>query len=104
MKKYKSPASALFFSLTWDFLNVYLPNQVGHSPNTVESYRDSLTIFRRYLTEKKRISLAKFMFSDCSKDLLFDFRDYLKQNGKEPSTINVRMTAIRAYAVISERG
>jgi len=97
MKKSKSPTSALFFSLTWDFLNVYLPNQVGRSPNTVESYRDSLTIFRRYLTDHKHISLKKFMFSDCTKDLLFDFRNYLSQGGNEPSTINVRMTAIRAY-------
>ena len=97
MKKSKSPISALFFSLTWDFLNVYLPYQVGRSPNTVESYRDSLTIFRRYLTDHKRISLKKFLFSDCTKDLLFDFRNYLSQGGNEPSTINVRMTAIRAY-------
>jgi site-specific recombinase XerD len=97
MKKSKSPASALFFSLTWDFLSEYMPKQVGRSPNTIESYRDSLTLFRRYLTQDRRVSLAKFMFSDCTKDLLFDFRNYLEQGGSEPSTINVRMTAIRVY-------
>ena len=97
MKKSKSPISALFFSLTWDFLNEYLPNQIGRSTHTVESYRDSLTLFRRYLTENERISLAKFKFSDCTKDCLFTFRNYLEQCGNEASTINVRMTAIRAY-------
>ena len=97
MKKSKPPALPLFFSLTWDFLNDYLPNQISRSPNTVESYRDSLTIFRRYLNENQRISLRKFTFSDCTKDLLFDFRNHLEKGGNEPSTINVRMTAIRAY-------
>ena len=97
MKKSKSPVTDLFFSLTWDFLNIYLPYQVGRSPNTIESYKDSLTLFRYYLTKNQRISLAKFMFSDCTKDRLFDFRNYLEKGGNEPSTINVRMTAIRAY-------
>jgi len=97
MKTSKSPKSALFFSLTWDFLNEYLPTQSGRSTNTIESYRDSLTLFRRYLKEGRRISISKFMFSDCTKDLLFDFRNYLEKSGSEPSTINVRMTAIRGY-------
>jgi len=97
MKNSKSTASALFFSLTWDFLNEYMPKQIGNSTHTIESYKDSLTVFRRYLTDSLHISLAKFMFSDCTKDLLFDFRSYLDQGGNEPSTINVRMTAIRAY-------
>ena len=101
MAKSKSPVSALFFSCTWDFLNVYLPSQVGRSPHTVESYGDSLTIFRRYLNEKRHISLAKFMFSECTKDLLFDFRNHLEECGSEPSTINVRMAAIRAYLYYS---
>jgi site-specific recombinase XerD len=97
MKKSKSHNLPLFFSFTWDFLNEYLPNQIGRSPYTIESYGDSLTIFRRYLNEYQRISLKKITFSDCTKDLLFDFRNYLEQRGNEASTINVRMTAIRAY-------
>jgi len=97
MKKSKTPKTRQFFAFTWEFLNEYLPNRIGRSPHTIESYRDSLTIFRHYLTENRRISLAKFMFSDCTKDLIFDFRNYLEQGGSEPSTINVRMTAIRAY-------
>ena len=97
MKKSKPPHLPLFFSFTWDFLNEYLPNQISRSPYTVESYGDSLTIFRRYLNESLRVSLRKFTFSDCTKDLLFDFRNYLEQGGNEASTINVRITAIRAY-------
>jgi site-specific recombinase XerD len=97
MKANKENHFALFFSMTWDFLNVYLPNQAGHSPDTVESYRDSLTLFRRFLINDQHISLAKFKFSECTKDCIYNFRDYLQQCGNQPSTVNVRVTAIRTY-------
>jgi len=97
MKKPKSSQSLLFFSLTWEFLNEYLPLQAGRSPATIESYRDSLTVFRRYLTQERRISISKFGFVDCTKDCVFDFRDYLVRNCNQPSSINVRITALRAY-------
>ena len=37
----------LFFSKTLDFLEHYLPDQALKSRNTIETYRDALTIFRR---------------------------------------------------------
>jgi site-specific recombinase XerD len=97
MKTTKSKQSALFFSLTWDFLEEYLPKQTGHSPDTIESYRDSLTLFRKYLTDSQHKSLAKFTFSDCTKDCIYNFRERLLANGNKPSTVNVRVTAIRTY-------
>jgi len=97
MKKSKNGSADLFFSFTWDYLNEYLPNQVGRSAATIASYRDSLSLFRRYLTEETHTSIAKFKFSDCTKDFIYDFRDYLRQKDCKPSTINVRITAIRAY-------
>ena len=99
MNNSKTNKPRLFFSMTWDFLNEYLPKQEGRSPATVESYRDSLTLFRRYLTEEQRQSIGTFKFSDCTKDCIYGFREYLKQNGSKPSTINVRVTAIRAYLI-----
>ena len=46
----------LFFSMTMDFLEVYLPQ--GHeSSKTVKAYRDGLTVFRRYLSEVQKISI-----------------------------------------------
>jgi site-specific recombinase XerD len=97
MSKPKSNQSDFFFSLTWEFLEEYLPKQEGRSATTIESYRDSLTVFRRYLVNHRHASIAKFKFSDCTKECIFDFRDYLKEKGNKPSTINVRVTAIRGY-------
>lgn len=97
MRTKKNAQPALFFSLTWEFLNEYLPKQAGHSEATVESYRDSLTLFRRFLCDVQYKSLAKFMFSDCTKDCIYSFREHLLQGGNKPSTVNVRVTAIRTY-------
>jgi site-specific recombinase XerD len=97
MKTAKNAESALFFSMTWNFLEEYLPKQAGHSAATVESYRDSLTLFRKFLTDFQHKSLAKFNFSDCTKDCIYSFREHLLQSGNTPSTVNVRVTAIRTY-------
>jgi site-specific recombinase XerD len=97
MKTSKKNSPVLFFSFTWEFLNEYLTRQAGHSAATVESYRDSLSLFRRYLNEGRQESIGKFKFSDCNKDCVYGFREYLKQKGNKPSTINVRVTAIRSY-------
>lgn len=97
MNNLKNNLSRLFFSLTWDFLNEYMPKQIGRSSATIESYRDSLSLFRRYLVNDNHMSISKFKFSDCTKDCIFTFRDYLQKSGSKPSTVNVRITAIRAY-------
>jgi hypothetical protein len=40
----------LFFSMTLDFLDVYIP-QDSPSAKTVKTYRDGLTVFRRYVCD-----------------------------------------------------
>ena len=89
MKIKKIDTDKLFFSKTWYFLNEYMPNRLNRSPKTIASYRDSLSIFRRFVAEKLNISMSKFKFSDCSRDCIFDFRDYLKQKGNAPSLTQI---------------
>ena len=91
------PITQLFFSKTWDFLNVYLVDQAGRSPATAESYRDSLTVFKNYLRDNTDYSISTFRFSDCTKDCIYEFRNYLIEKGIQPSSINVRVAAIRQY-------
>ena len=55
----------LFFSMTYDFLTVYIP-QDSASSKTVKTYRDGLTIFRRYVAEVKGFSIRSFSFSQCT--------------------------------------
>lgn len=86
-----------FFSMTWDFLNVYLPSQHQNSSQTVSAYGDALTIFRRYLTDTLSISIADFRFTDLTYDFLLDYRIHLENKRYKPRTINHRLAAIAAY-------
>lgn len=87
----------LFFSKTNDFLNLYLPRQAMKSDNTINTYRDGLTVFRKYLSEVKNISIRKFSFEECTHDFLLDYMAYLKDKGCAAGTCNNRLAAIRAY-------
>jgi len=87
----------LFFSRTLDYLSHYLPNQALKSDHTIETYRDALTIFRRYITDERRMSLRKFRFEDCTHDFLLDYVAYLNGSGCAPRTCNNRLAAVRAY-------
>lgn len=97
MKRSTCSDKELFFTKTWEYLHEYMPRQLGRSPETVESYTDSLSLFRRYLWEVHHISVSAFRFSDCTRDLVLEFRSYLSEHGSSPATVNVRMTALRSY-------
>lgn len=87
----------LFFSKTGEYLNHYLPNQVHKSPKTIKTYRDALTVFRRYLLEKRGISIKDFRFEDCTHELLLDYLAFLSESGHKPTSCNNRMAAVKSY-------
>ena len=87
----------LFFSKTNDFFSHYLPCQAVRSIHTIETYRDGLTVFRRYITNVRKISIKKFLFTDCTSELMLDYLGYLNNQGCEASTCNNRLAALRAY-------
>ena len=87
----------LFFSRTYDFLERYLPRQVGRSPHTVESYRDALTVFRRFVRDERGLSVADMEFGDCTRDLVLSFVEHLRSQGCSAGTCNQRLAAIRSY-------
>lgn len=74
----KKTEEKLFFSKTLDFLEHYLAHQAGKSRNTVETYRDALTVFRRYILEIQHLSIRSFSFADCTHDLLLSYMQYLR--------------------------
>ena len=78
----KTDYDHLFFSRTRDFLDIYLSKQCSRSPYTVKTYRDALTVFRRYVTHQG-ISLKRFSFEDCTRDFMLSFMEYLLQEGYE---------------------
>ena len=91
------PSTPLFFSMTYEFLQVYLPTQCGRSPHTVESYRDALSLFRRYLFSRLGVSIAKFSFAECTRECVLGFMDYLAELRSKPSSRNQRLAALKSY-------
>ena len=87
----------LFFSMTYEFLELYLPKQCGRSPHTVEAYRDALSLFRRYVAKTLGISIGKFTFAECTRECALGFMDYLSKLNSKPSTRNQRLAALKAY-------
>jgi len=87
----------MFFSMTLEFLEVWLPLQKGRSACTAKSYKDGLTIFRRYVRDELSTSIGKFTFAQCDYDCILEFLDYLSRNGCSDSTRNQRLSAIKTY-------
>lgn len=90
-------ADKLFFSLTYDFLEHYLPKQIGRSSCTVESYRDVLTIFRRFVLQERGLSVSKMTFGECTRDLVLSFVEHLRGSGCSAGTCNQRLAALKSY-------
>ena len=93
----KNSDKKLFFSMTYEYLEVYMRTQMLRSPATIESYRDALSVFRHYLRDELHLCMDSFGFSDCTRDLVMDFMEYLSNHGSKPGTRNQRLAVIKSY-------
>ena len=88
---------SLFFSMTRDYLEKYIP-QDHDSEKTIQSYKNGLTVFRRYVCDEKNLSMGKFTFDDCTFEFVLDYRNWLLESQhRAPSTVNHRLAVIRSY-------
>ena len=87
-----------FACLVTGFLTDYLPLQRCYSRNTVLSYRDTLKLFLRFLTECKGISPASFYIKDFKRELVIEFLEWYRKNGASISAANQRLAAIKTFA------
>lgn len=76
----------------------YLMIQKKASPRTISTYRDSFTLYLRFLEEEYMINPAKVEMDHFSLDYLSAFGVYL-ENGRQcsASTINLRLSAIKSF-------
>jgi len=86
------------FRLLREYLTIYLPKQKNVSPHTSKSYRETLGLFTAFLAERKKCGLSKLSFSDITQDSVRGFLEWLSEERKcSPSTINQRLSAVRAF-------
>ncbi len=76
----------------------YAPRQTGYSINTIKSYRDTFTVFLRYLNNVLRIKPERLTFEKINKKMITEFLIWLEEEkGCSVSTRNQRLAAIHAF-------
>lgn len=88
----------MFAPLLENYFLKYMISQKAASPRTIASYRDSFTLYIKYLSEKHGIVPEKVEMNCISLDYLSGFGSYL-ENERDcgASTINLRMAAIKSF-------
>lgn len=80
------------------FFHEYLAAQRGLSPNTVLSYRDSLKLFLRFVSQQAGKPVDKLTLEDFDEKLVVAFLNDLQQRrGNSPQTRNNRLAALRSF-------
>lgn len=87
----------LFFSKTYDFLEVYLVRQAGRSEHTRKSYKRGLGALYDHVTGALEIEPMLFTFAMCTYDLLLGWSQRMQEDGLANGTVNSRLAAVRAY-------
>lgn len=80
------------------FLTKYLPNKIGASANTISSYRDTFTLFLKFMRDKQCIAVEKITLVKIKKEGIEGFLDWIEiERGCSASTRNVRLAAIHSF-------
>lgn len=93
----KNTNSTDFAQLVTEFLTDYLPLQRSYSKNTIYSYRDTLKIFIRFVSDEKGIDLCKFTLKDFNRSLIIEFLEWYRGRGVGNTTANQRLAAIKSF-------
>jgi site-specific recombinase XerD len=79
------------------FFREYLERTRGASRHTIFSYRDSLQLFFRYLSERKRGDVSRLRLDDITEMNVIGFLDHLESRRRNGvATRNSRLTALRS--------
>jgi integrase/recombinase XerD len=88
----------LLASAIRDYFTDHLPRLRGTSPHTIHSYRDSIVLLLRFLSQQRRIPITQLDLTDLDPSGIFAFLTYLEEERKNGvTTRNVRLSAIHAF-------
>lgn len=84
--------------LLQDFFDSHLPNLRGMSPNTIQSYRDSVVLLLRFLASHKNHPVSSLDLEDLGPQEVQSFLDYLESERKNTTTTrNIRLSAVHSF-------
>jgi site-specific recombinase XerD len=81
-----------------DYFTHHLPRLRGTSPHTVHSYRDSIVLLLRFVSQQQKRTVTDLDLRDLEPARILAFLNYLEQVRKNSvSTRNVRLSAVHAF-------
>jgi len=81
-----------------DYLSDHLPRLRGTSPHTIHSYRDSMVLLLRFLSQHLSKPATALDLADLSPPAILAFLSYLeRERNNSVATRNVRLSAIHAF-------
>ncbi len=95
--KYKRKKDSNFWILARIYLHDYMPVVKNLSDKSVETYKQSLKTYLRFLEELKSLSNEAVTFDAFSRDNVKDYVSWLKEQGYSSKSINLKLTAIRSF-------
>src|ERR1035437_7338488 len=81
-----------------DYLTDHLPRLRGTSPHTIHSYRDSLVLLLRFLSQHLSKPVTALDLADLAPPAILALLSYLeRERNNGVATRNVRLSAIHAF-------
>ncbi len=94
----KKQSPNLLGAVVRDYFTDHLPRLRGTSPHTIHSYRDSIVLLLRFVSEQRKKPVAVLDLVDLDPSGILAFLSYLEHDRKNGvSTRNVRLSAIHAF-------
>src|SRR5437667_2777873 len=94
----KKQSPNLLGAVVRDYFTDHLPRLRGTSPHTIHSYRDSIVLLLRFVSEQRKKPVAVLDLTDLDPPGILAFLSNLEQGRKNGvSTRNVRLSAIHAF-------
>ncbi|MDD3935259.1 tyrosine-type recombinase/integrase [Rhodoferax sp.] len=93
-----------FPALVQQFFTEYLVTQRAVSPRTVACYRDAMSLFLGFASNKLGKAPTALQLADMRPELILEFLDHLEQGRKNTvRSRNLRLTALRAFLNFASR-
>lgn len=95
----KKNGSSVFLKHLEYFVNIYLSETKGLSPNTVLSYKTSFMLLITFIYESRGIKADEITFQSLTVDTLSDFLSWLEnERSCSASTKNQRLSALYSFS------
>jgi len=86
-----------FWQYVREYLTVNLPRIRCLSPQTVDSYRQSIAMYCLFLKEQSKIEFSRVSFEHVTRDSVVKFIQWLRGRSCGVSTCNLRLSSLKSF-------